>query len=56
MYAVRHHSLVGDYTEFGVFKGRTFSAACALAEEAFFTFFIGPNIGSKVYPQRRVNL
>jgi O-methyltransferase len=30
---VRHHSLVGDYTEFGVFKGRTFSAACALAEE-----------------------
>jgi hypothetical protein len=26
-------ALVGDYVEFGVFRGRTFSGACALAEE-----------------------
>jgi O-methyltransferase len=30
---VRHHSLEGDYAEFGVFEGRIFSAACELAQE-----------------------
>lgn len=30
---VQHHALAGDYLEFGVFKGRIFSAALAMAQD-----------------------